>query len=1179
MAAADKHVYMPQIATTLLAVDDDGQVVPKMCGAALVVYELPVRAIYPNSDTVFGNVYKTPSAITRLSLFLWFMEICRMTAVTCYIETVVDGKWHELTKKCDPVLIRLWIAFSDNTQLVQFLATVEKLVPPTPCDDDVVSDRQGRQSPANLKQEEEDVVNEPSPDFIKTPTDLARAVSLVFVGRACKTFKEIDTRGPTFDNETLGPNALTEVFSACDLFDDEVNKMRWKSDRVSDIQSNYNSYVPEEGTFCPHITIVESGWIREIRPDSAIFYQAQTRPSASALLRMSLPHLDPPRALVEQCIMRHTRLQGRLFNDFSDLNDADFRNSFCTNDDMLDPDRGGKEFVDPINFDPIQFEPTISVGATHGDDIVPMKSRYSNTMMCKERSWERHQEIVSLDEDGVMFNKEEEIQLYEDMVVKACEAQSESLCAQVPRSFYTVTHELETELFPMLERAIRLDKLPAKIWNKSSSQNERQLSDVARMVSFLVELAVWQAGLDLTTLQANIYAMCFFGTAQVQKLHWGAQPGIALIGNKEIGKSTIGNAMIRTTPQASVSVGDAMSAKAMFEEHPRNPCFQMQDERPPKKGLATEEDLIRQSAMSKGYATYNRLNYKTGNKKRKSATDDSELNIITVDKRRMMLSSGNGGLDGPMSSRFIKVEIPHEGSGGTSRSLGDRVNSTHNNDAKSYVQLVLKTWQASMIVPWMLEANGGVIGGVDESMAQVFFAIYDAIMVDRFNSPKMGPREMRQVVNIAHGIMVSEITNSTFRGTSKPSNLKYIDILNVIRAGGMFLKMEHCVVAWLLIRPTADTSQTEARLLGALKDLVQFDSDGATPIFDTSGLYYVLDLPRKAAIVEGVKDMIPDLGIGLIETQISGLFERRSKKGHNFLKQESKGSVLLLKEAVDQAGVACVAENKLRDLLRHIFETDTDRKWTSVSFEEDKVLYSNAVVQQFMQGMVGMYSSHASDKHDFQRAVYFLSEKRTASGHSILIDHSSPSVTESPEYQLPYAAEPSYDGTLPGYIPVKPGGILDSMPRPGHEDSILYKGRCPKPAAFEIYEEALQSNFEMGACASAASFDAGVSETVNWCSLISGENEIGDVVFAGIRTYCDGKTEPIKYHVVSEPEEPSLVIRNPNRSEKLSHIDKPTNFSVLGDDSMTITLTQNAKLTRKGMLDFRKRQLYYTADA
>ena len=98
-----------------------------------------------------------------------------------------------------------------------------------------------------------------------------------------------------------------------------------------------------------------------------------------------------------------------------------------------------------------------------------------------------------------------------------------------------------------------------------------------------------------------------------------------------------------------------------------------------------------------------------------------------------------------------------------------------------------------------------------------------------FNSPKMGPREMRQVVNIAHGIMVSEITNSTFRGTSKPSNLKYIDILNVIRAGGMFLKMEHCVVAWLLIRPTADTSQTEARLLGALKDLVQFDSDGATP--------------------------------------------------------------------------------------------------------------------------------------------------------------------------------------------------------------------------------------------------------------------------------------------------------------------------------------------------------------
>jgi hypothetical protein len=215
MAAADKHVYMPQIATTLPAVDDDGQVVPKMCGAALVVYELPVRAIYPNSDTVFGNVYKTPSAITRLSLFLWFMEICRMTAVTCYIETVVDGKWHELTKKCDPVLIRLWIPFSDNTQLVQFLATVEKLVPPTPCDDDVVSDRQGRQSPANLKQEEEDVVNEPSPDFIKTPTDLARAVSLVFVGRACKTFKEIDTRGPTFDNETLGPNALTEVFSAC----------------------------------------------------------------------------------------------------------------------------------------------------------------------------------------------------------------------------------------------------------------------------------------------------------------------------------------------------------------------------------------------------------------------------------------------------------------------------------------------------------------------------------------------------------------------------------------------------------------------------------------------------------------------------------------------------------------------------------------------------------------------------------------------------------------------------------------------------------------------------------------------------------------------------------------------------------------------------------------------------
>ena len=1088
-----------------------------------------------------------------------------------------DEKWHAWTGQLDPRFVRLWIPIDDQMRLSQFLQQASISLTARSHEE-----HDGRKRKASFQSAADDADDaEVSHRKISHKFVLMRAIMHNVMGLRPKSIMDIDLVVPA-DDAPFGSLSPMHVWSARAMFQDPLYQNRWRRERVPEWQTNFSNYVTEDGQFIiPDIARRLPGIMRQFTP-GAPWMSDETKHGIDAIRTMALPHVTPSRIKVEDKMKENARASGNTVGPFNLLSDAEFWGMFVN-----DNDESGTEadLIDPVNFAPIEYRPTCN-GQEYNTDTGIMEELYPTVLMMKNDHLARlatiEQLIMDVD-DEVDFQEHirditTEVGIVNERIAHACEVQMRGPCDGVPLSFSKVHSELVDKLFPSLKQSKDTNDTAWELFHMdyAFSKRDSSLTEHALITTQKVEMAASADGLDLAQPQIMVWSVLYDGVMALLRLKWNQlQLAVSSTGPTQKGKSEAGVAALASVADSLASTCDGQSAKSMYLTG--DIALRVIDERPQQANDRSPETLLLQTTLQKGVHTYEQYDLATSSNKKskgrgKGPQIKDKLKKWRSDKRQVTYFCGNFRAAHAVETRCINVAWAGDEGGGTSRQLGERVNSDRSK--RPATLLCLKVWSALSVIPHVLEANGGV-SGVEEGMVTVFFALYDLIMVRSHGKTVIKPRNMRHVVTVATGIMIERLLTKVYRRSEAPWDVPVSECLHAMQSGGYVISMEDILSAFLNILKTEDSRKPRSQILGGLKSLIDFDLDNY-PRQTPNKQYYILRAEKKN-VQELLCEIISGVGEGLIQTYIDRFLQEKDRvTGERILQETRDGKLQLLCTAVDAPGVISAAEIALQNLLKVIRDEEfsaepgelPDPKYSWISYDEKSMLLSRSCVLQFTEGQTGPYAERFSGLKDtYVQGIYFWTRK------GFVKNHRTPTgPQESSSFPECLAL---IDAPQPGFVPCNIGGMFDyrkTGPNGQPQGFLAYKMPFARPCELEIKLDYLDEMYEQRKIFEADSVEEPVRELIDVCMHISGEAKPGQKVFLGLSNQCDDITLPARTHTVRPPPKNTYTILNPDRGSRMSSMRHKGPAPLLGYDTH-VSLDGNSNLYKNLVDTFRSRNL------
>lgn len=1143
-----------------------------------MLVELSFYGVWPASSCTWGECFPVDHSVYQVSLLLWLMELCRMSDISFYLESVCDEKWHACTGQLDPRFVRLWIPIDDQMRLCQFLQqasiSLTAAAQPEP------QDGRKRKAPQQAVYEDDDEI-EISHRLISSKFALIKAMMHNFMGLRSKSVSDLDLDVPA-DDTPFSPLSPMRVWSAEAMFADSLYQNRWRRERVAGWQTRYENYVTDDGQFImPDIARQRPGVMRQLIP-GVPWMDDRSKNGIDAIRVMAMPHITPKRIKVEDKMRENARASGNSVGPFHNLSDSEFWGMFSTDGDDLSADA---ELIDPVNFSPIEYRPMCS-SQEYNTDTTIMEELYPTVMMMKSDHVARkatiEQLILDVD-DAADFGDHvrgivAEVDIVNERIAHACEIQMQSPCDGVPLSFSKVYNELVNKLFPSMRRSKDTNDAAWELFHMeyAFASRDSALTEHALITTQKVEMAASADGLDLAQPQIMVWKVLYDGTMALLRLRWNQlQLAVSSTGPTQKGKSEAGVAALASVADSLASTCDGQSAKSVYLTG--DIALRVIDERTQQANDRSPETLLLQTTLQKGVHMYEQYDlvapaHKKSKRRTKSKQPKDRLKKILSDKRQVTYFCGNFRAATAVETRCINVAWAGDDGGGTSRQLGERVNADRSK--RPATLLCLKLWSALSVIPHVLEANGGVTG-VDEGMVTVFFALYDLVMVRSHGKKVIKPRNMRHVVTVATGIMIERLLTKVYRRSDAPWDVPITDCLYAMRDGGYVISMEDILSAYLNILKTEDGRKPRAQVLGGLKSLIDFELDNH-PRQSPNKQYYILRADKKN-IHETLREIIPAAGEGLIQTYIDRFLQEKDRvTGERVLQEARDGKLHILCSVVDAPGIVSAAEIALQSLLRVIRDEEfcaepgelPEPKYSWISFDENSLLLSRPCVLQFTEGQSGPYAERFSGLKDtYVQGIYFWTQK------GFVKNHRNPTGPQDPSHFPECLA--LVDAPQHGFVPCKSGGMFDYRKRnhSGQSDGFLaYKMPFARPCELEIKLEILDEMYEQRKIFEADSVEEPTRELIDVCMHVSGEANPGQKVFLGLSNQCDGLTLPARTHTVRLPPKNTYTILNPDRGSKMSSMRHKGPAPLLGYDTH-VALNGTSYLYRNLVDAFRSRNL------
>ena len=1150
---------------------------PAKCDRALMVIELSFYGIWPAGTSTWGECYPVEQSTYQVSLMLWALEVCRVCDITTYIETVYDEKWHGYTGQIDPRFIRLWIPIEDQLRISQFLQQASLSILPT-TDSGTANDSKKRKAAASPVL---DIELDPTVGhrLIKSKYALIKAVMHNSMGLLSKAYTDIDLDVPPEDTD-FSPNSPMQIWDATAMFNDSMHQNRWAAQRVPPWQRNLSSYLSGDGMFLVHPTAQSiPGIFREMIAGDP-WMADHTGPSIDVLCSMALPHVCPPRAEVEAKIRENARAAGNSVSDITGLSTAEFWSMFSKTYGGTDSEEA--VLVDPINFAPIEYRPKCH-NMNFDDDTAIMEALYNKVLVFRSEILARQLDIEQLmmSDQVPMDELAAEVEIVKERIVHTSMVQMQSACDGVPESFCSVYNECVDKLMPSMQRAKASGSVAWEMFHMGFALQEQdsRLTFNALMTVQKIEMAASPDGLDLSQPQIMVWKVLFDGVMALLRLKWNqGSLNVSTTGETQLGKSQAGVAAQASVADNLCTICDGESNKATYLTG--NIGLRVIDERKQQASDRDPATMTLQTMLQKQYLSYEQYYLNTtsqkrpqGKKQRVSQSKDSLIRSI-ADKRSVHFFCGNFRAAPAIETRCINVAWTGEAEMGNARQLSERVNASR--AKRPATILSFKLWSALSVIPHVLEANGGVVGGVEEGMAAVFFALYDHIMVKSYGKKTIKPRNMRHIVSAATGIMIERLLTKVYRRSEEPWKVPPMECLNAMRNGGYVLSMEDMLTAYLNVVKTADARKAKAHILGGLKSLIDFGVDNH-PTTDLTDQYYILRA-EKRNVHELLREIIPGSGEGLIQTYVDSFLQEKDViTKQRVLYENKEGKLQLLRRSADTPGVISGSEMALRELLCVIRDEEfyarsgdvPDPKFCFMSYDETSLLMPQNCIDQFLHGSAGPYAERFSGLKDtYAQGIFFWTQK----GFIKHFDTTGRDDLATAPTCLALLAEPRA-----GFAPCKAGGMFDY--RKTNEDGqttgfLAHKMPFQKPFKFAVSVEHLDANYEQRRIFANDLTEAPTRTLVDVCMMVSGEAAPGQLVFFGLSNQCDDQTCPARLHEVKAPPQASYTIANPDRGSKMSSIRTSGAEPLLGY-APSVTLSSESRLYDRLVHDFKIRNLVF----
>ena len=1133
MAAPPQPVYGPLPASTRADGVAD-------CSAALMLLDMDLQGVFACTEGVMLDHFPSASAKLRLSLMLLLMEASRQSKLDFYLETVYDDYKKEHLPIQDEGYrvhaksLRLWIPVPTIDMLTIFYEKIELLIKP---------DEEEVKTAKRLSRSDED---EPSDEagcrFISSEAMLLRAVLVTFHGRSDYHYREINKSAPV----TIGehePSSLAAIFDAETLFGDPVYQRRLRCPETRGyhaplFQCHLGSYVVNGSQFrCPPQLDGYEELFRKFVPSNGCFRAINDKePSADAFLHMTLPHMYPPHDVLADHLASITYSAGTLPPDFQGMAPTDLTSLFCTDEVLATHLAERNELVDPVAHTSIPFVPSkVDCALSAEDDTLQKIYPHLKTIQDK---YILETIAIRAKRDDPLFDAESELDRLSQTAINTLTMLSQERITGIPTQFYRISSEWQSRLKPSMMRAKVSRPRCYNLWTMKpilDNPQSKNYDEGTLILGHLIDMAASKDGYDLMPFQIGPFCLIINGNHNLPIVKFGAQPGIIIVGNAQVGKSKILEMAMAATPNSMVHETSGSSDKAWTAQTETVPAMHCEDEAVcPDKGNDAFSKR-NNTRMSTGKTTYDRFNLNGGRaaKRARNGAPPAHVTVIeTQDCRRLEIKCTN---DPPSlllswASRYLifrayalsKTDLKD------TRSKSERVSSTKSSGA-SDVSLVLQLWVS---YSWMPHHIAAVIGmKIGEHIKEVFFSMYNRFMGELHGYPTLPPRTVDCFSSFAAGSMVSRLTTKMFRWRTGTTPM---ELLSEMRRGGYALQMSDLVNNWILASGSTNRMTMIRKALCVIKSLVSFEKGiEDAPEMDDTQQYYILSCEFKK--LPSVMDTYSDLGYGLIANAIHELQNSTHATSNLPVLCEipSTGQTKVLQASVDVPHIAAFCEHSLRDCLNKIIEFDTEYEYHAINYAETGRMFKRSIMYAFMEGHQVPLQMDPKELQklegkmlQYKQAIYFW-------GKSGLLSYCKDREA-TPDYPVAISF-PETDDLVTE--PCVEGGRFDFRPTGGE---LRRKRKVPYYGAhIEVFDKAFSdSGDESGD-------DVILREFLDYCYCSADPSNVGKLVFLAMSQQHTDTHAPARFHKVRAITEP-LIVRNPSRVAQSLFIEAEEPTSLFG---------------------------------
>ena len=898
---------------------------PQITHKVLVMYELS-GSLYKSWADTWDGVIKVEHHVRMLDFFLWLLDICIKTSVSCIIETVYDCREGNTNETCTVRAYRLWIPLSE-AELSQFTSAISTALPHAG-QEETVERQPKRHKPTVVKGP-----LEPTSEHIKIISDVFPTLRIYNEGQT-EFHKDLSVANI---HSAVPQNHILYTLTADHWFSRSTLQSKYDRLGVSDVQSTLESYIginsEEHKVFCIPQDLIAKGFVRLFTP--------QFLKTGDNLLLFALPRFVPTKKQVANRIASVLNVTGVLDNSGVDT----------------------LTYTDPYEMAPITFDPRPTLSSEtmkHRD----MKDRIMNYIYyiiarVKQVYQERLSRAVGLSEQR---------RIYQELMEESATLFSEEIPG-VP----TIYHELFKEMYENLD-TLRNSDLPfvqhARVL--MCSPHSHKISNIGNTMKH-VFIGISKS-LRLIPAQKRLLAIFFARVHCVTKHCTGANGLLVSCGPPGTGKSEGAQLFAGMLPYSLVARSDGETAKLYtVNQKDKDLRVVIYDELKLYTNNTNNNDTKAQQTLSAdGVVVYYRTVY---DEESKTYVAKECVNI-----RRALEIANTNVLDTiikPGLSRITVIPLTVTKDDGISFTTSTLASVKHieppvTAQAFMYYIGVLVSFQVSY---WSLHASGGI-----PRICTTSLAIAKCIANTMGDAaPQLSPRKIIDIEKTAESLMVLDLVTQWYtQGVGKSKQFDTTEQA-IFYATNSVIRMEHVVLAYITTMSVIDITTELNEVMLAIKSLIKVDSVGY-PLSDATGNFYVLSTTRRQFMVD-VATRTVGLGDGLTNSIVQRLHESTTDGLHNlkYDQIDARGGEAVF---VNKAFALKIYNDVETAILTYLSRLNQQASSPCVTWDETYYYYSAAVKEYVLKpwdapSQVPELASHP--QHIYRTALKFM-EHRTISG-------------------------------------------------------------------------------------------------------------------------------------------------------------------------------------------------------